>query len=268
LTIPHVGVWLIGVHGARSYRNRFSGVSGEQVQQQAAWPASIARVRGKRVAPREPACDRCRVPQPILRTARLLLVPLADRHLDLEVQLDSDPEVLRYLDRRARSRDEMAGSHARRMALTGQVEGLGFWMAFGSDGGKRGSAPPTTEGEGEFIGLMMLPPAHGPDQPDDPAVSDLGYRLIRRYWQQGLASEASRALLRHAFGTAGQNRVIAQTMAVNAASRGVMKAIGMRYVRTYFPSWDDPLPGSEEGEVEYEMTRGMWEALRAASPGT
>jgi RimJ/RimL family protein N-acetyltransferase len=62
--------------------------------------------------------------------------------------------------------------------------------------------------------------------------------------------------------------VIAQAMAVNAASRGVMTAIGMRYVRTYFPSWDDPLPGSEQGEVEYEMTRGMWEALRAASPGT
>jgi hypothetical protein len=80
----------------RSYRNRSSGVCGEQVQQRAAWPASIARVRGKRVASRESVCDRGRVPQPILRTACLLLVPLADRHLDLEVQLDSDPEVLRY----------------------------------------------------------------------------------------------------------------------------------------------------------------------------
>jgi RimJ/RimL family protein N-acetyltransferase len=203
----------------------------------------IARVRGKRVAPREPVCDCCRVPQPILRTARLLLVPLAGRHLDLEVQLDSDPEVLRYLDRRPRSPDEVAESHARRMALTGQVEGLGFWMAFGSDGGNRGSVPPATEGEGEFMGLMMLPPAHGPDQPDDPAVSDLGYRLLRRYWRQGLASEASRALLRYAFEDAGQDRVIAQTMAVNAASRGVMQAIGMRYVRTYFPPGRIRYPG-------------------------
>jgi RimJ/RimL family protein N-acetyltransferase len=219
-----------------------------------------------RVASRQPVCDRCRVPQPILWTARLLLVPLADRHLGLEVQLDSDPEVLRYLDGRARSRAEVVESHARRMALTGTVEGLGFWMAFGSDGGKRGSAAPATEGQGEFIGLMMLPPAHGPDQPDDPTVSDLGFRLVRRYWRQGLASEASRALLRHAFDAVRQKRVIAQTMAVNAGSRGVMKAIGMRYVRTYFPSWDNPLPGSKEGEVEYEMTSGMWEALRQASP--
>ena len=204
------------------------------------------------------------MPQPILRTDRLLLVPLADRHLELEVQLDSDPEVLRYIGGRARSRDEVVASHAQRMALAGKVDGLGYWMAFGSDGGVRGSTPPAGEDEGEFIGLMMLPPAHGPDQPDDPTVTDLGYRLVRRHWRKGLASEASRALLRHAFDTVGQSRVIAQTMAVNTGSRGVMEAIGMRYVRTYFPHWDDPLPGADLGEVEYEMTRGMWEARREA----
>jgi RimJ/RimL family protein N-acetyltransferase len=212
-----------------------------------------------RIAPATALCDRCWMPQPILRTARLLLVPLADRHLDLEVQLDSDPEVLRYIGGRARSRDEVIASHSQRTAATGKVDGLGHWMAFGSDGGRRGSTAPEHEDDGDFVGLMMLPPAHGPDQPDDPTVADLGYRLLRRCWRQGLASEASRVLLRHAFDTVGQTRVIAQTMAVNAGSRAVMEAVGMRYVRTYFPSWDDPLPGAELGEVEYEMTREMWE---------
>jgi RimJ/RimL family protein N-acetyltransferase len=105
----------------------------------------------------------------------------------------------------------------------------------------------------------MLPPANGPDQPDDPTVAELGYRLLRRHWRQGFASEASRVLLRHAFDTVGQRKVIAQTMAVNAGSRGVMSAVGMRHVRTYFPHWDEPLPGAEAGEVEYEITRAMWE---------
>ncbi len=198
--------------------------------------------------------------QPILRTARLLLVPLADRHLDLEVRLDSDAEVLRYISGRARSRDEVAASHARRMALADRVDGLGYWMAFGSGGGARGTTPPEREDEGEFVGLMMLPPAHGPDQPDDLTVCDLGYRLVRRYWRQGLASEASRTLVRHAFDSVGQSRVIAQTMAANAGSRGVMEAIGMRYVRTYFPPWEELLPDAGQGEVEYEMTREMWQA--------
>ena len=195
---------------------------------------------------------------PVLRTTRLLLVPLADRHVDLEAELDSDPEVLRYLYSRARSRDEVLVSHAQRMERAGLVDGLGYWMAFGSDGGARGSTAPATEDDGEFVGLMMLPPAHGPDQPDDPTVSDLGYRLLRRCWGKGLASEASRALLGHAFDTVGQRLVIAQTMAVNTGSRRVMEAIGMRYVRTFSTAWEDPLPGSELGEVEYEMTRTMW----------
>lgn len=176
------------------------------------------------------------MPQPILRTTRLLLVPLADRHLDLEVSLDADPEVMRYLGGRARTREEVIESHARRMAHASKVDGLGYWIAH------------EHEEDGEFVGLLMLPPAHGPDQPDDPTVADLGYRLVRRYWRKGLATEASLALLRHAFDTIGQSRVIAQTMTENRGSRGVMEAIGMRYVRTY----DD--------EVEYEMTREMWQA--------
>ena len=188
--------------------------------------------------------SRCQAP--VIHTDRLVLVPLDDRHLDLEVELDSDPEVLRYLSGRAHTRDEVVASHAQRMALARKVSGLGYWMAFGHDG--------------DFVGLMMLPPAHGPDQPDDPGVADLGYRLLRRYWRQGLATEASRALLRHAFATVGVRRVIAQTMAVNAASRGVMTAVGMSYVRTYFPEWEDPLPGSEEGEVEYELTLADWQS--------
>ena len=184
---------------------------------------------------------------PVIHTERLWLVPLADEHLDLEVELDADPEVLRFIAGRARTREEVARSHAERMALARKVPGLGFWIAF-------------TRAGGEFVGLMMLPPAHGPDQPDDPTVADLGYRLLRRWWRQGLATEASLALLSHGFETVGVRRVIAQTMAVNAASRGVMSAVGMTYVRTYYPDFDDPLPGTEQGEVEYEITMEAWRA--------
>jgi RimJ/RimL family protein N-acetyltransferase len=43
------------------------------------------------------------VSRPTLRTARIELVPLTDDHLELEVQLDSDPEVLPYLYDKART---------------------------------------------------------------------------------------------------------------------------------------------------------------------
>jgi RimJ/RimL family protein N-acetyltransferase len=204
--------------------------------------------------------------QPILHTRRLLLVPLADRHLDFEVELDSDAEVLRYITGRALSRDEVIESHKRRIALGGKVPGLGYWMAFGTEGASRETTAPRTEQEGRFVGLMMLPPAHGPDQPDDSGVADLGYRILRRYWRQGLATEASRTLVRHAFVTVGVQRVIAQTMAVNAASRGVMTSVGLTYVRTYFPDVAEPLAGAEEGDVEYELTPADWESRSGTPP--
>jgi len=40
----------------------------------------------------------------------------------------------------------------------------------------------------------------------------------------------------------------------------VMAAVGMSYVRTYFPQWEEPLAGAEEGEVEYELTAADWRA--------
>lgn len=196
--------------------------------------------------------------QPSLRTERLLLVPLGDRHLELEIRLDSDPKVLRYISGRAHTADEVRQRHDERMQLARKIDGLGYWIAYCTGGGVRGAAPPASEADGEFVGLMMLPPAHGPDQPDDPSVAELGYRLARRYWRQGLASEASRELLRHAFETVGVERVIAQTMAINAGSRGVMESVGMRFVRTFFTQWDEPAPGAEAGEVEYEITRTMY----------
>ena len=48
-------------------------------------------------------------------------------------------------------------------------------------------------------------------------------------------------------------RVFAQTMAVNLASRRVMEKSGLRFVRTFHLTWDDPIPGAEDGEVEYAL---------------
>jgi len=63
-------------------------------------------------------------------------------------------------------------------------------------------------------------------------------------------------------------RVIAQTMAVNAASRGVMASAGLSYVRTYFPDPAEPVPGADEGEVEYELTLADWQRqMRVSGSG-
>jgi RimJ/RimL family protein N-acetyltransferase len=188
------------------------------------------------------------VPQPTLRSERLALVPLADEHLEWEVELDGDAEVMRYLDGRAMTRAEAEAAHERRMASAEKVDGLGFWV------GLVGA---------EFVGWWILRPAHGPDQPDDPRVADLGYRLLRRHWGKGLASEGARELVRYGFEDVGLARIIAQTLAVNARSRAVMERIGLTYVRTFSSSMSASIEGVEQGEVEYETTPERWAGVSA-----
>jgi RimJ/RimL family protein N-acetyltransferase len=86
-----------------------------------------------------------------------------------------------------------------------------------------------------------------------------GYRLRRDAWGQGFASEGVSALAAKGFAHMRLARIVATTMAVNRASRRVLEKTGLTPVRTVYPHWRDPLPGSEFGEVEYEITRDEWE---------
>lgn len=202
--------------------------------------------------PRPPG-ENAAMPQATLRTERIQLVPLADEHFEYEVELDSDPQVMRYLgDGRARTREQVEQSHRRRLAAADQVPGLGFWVGFVG---------------GEFVGWWILQPPERDDQGPVQGQAELGYRLLRRHWRRGLASEGSRELLRHGFEDLRLTRVFAETMAVNDASRATMRSVGMTHARTFHQHWEDPLPGTELGEVEYAVTRAQWLDQRAAGTG-
>jgi RimJ/RimL family protein N-acetyltransferase len=67
-----------------------------------------------------------------------------------------------------------------------------------------------------------------------------------------------------AFRETDVQRIVANTMTVNAGSRRVMEKAGLRYLRTYHEHHDEPVDGAEHGEVEYALTRAEW---LAAAPG-
>jgi [ribosomal protein S5]-alanine N-acetyltransferase len=56
---------------------------------------------------------------------------------------------------------------------------------------------------------------------------ELTYELLPELWGRGLATEAARACLRHAFEEVGLRRVIAGADAPNAASLRVIEKLGM-----------------------------------------
>ena len=83
--------------------------------------------------------------------------------------------------------------------------------------------------------------------------AELGYRLWKSAWGKGYGTEGSRALINKGFTQLGVQRVFAQTMAVNVASRRVMEKAGLTLVRIFHQSWPDPIDGAEHGEVEYGL---------------
>jgi RimJ/RimL family protein N-acetyltransferase len=188
-------------------------------------------------------------PAPFLETDRLVLRRFTADDADLLVELDNDPEVMRYINGgKPVSREEIVTDYLPAfLSYYERFEGYGFWAA-------------SEKRTGRFVGWFHLRPG-----PDDPATEpELGYRLHRFAWGGGLATEGSRALIAKAFTDLGATRVHASTMAVNVGSRRVMEKAGLRYVRAFHGDWPVRIPGDEEGDVEYAIDRSDWEAGRTS----
>ena len=186
-----------------------------------------------------------------LETERLQLRRFTADDADLLVELDSDPAVMRFISGgRATARSEIESEMLPWwLAYYERYAGYGFWAAI-----ERAS--------GDFIGWFHLRPADD-ERPHEP---ELGYRLRASAWGKGYATEGSRALVERAFRDFGAERVTAETMAVNTASRRVMEKAGLRYVRAFHAEWPDRIEGDELGDVEYAITRAEW--TRGASQVT
>ncbi|MFI9157929.1 GNAT family N-acetyltransferase [Kitasatospora aureofaciens] len=182
-----------------------------------------------------------------LETARLLLRPFTASDTDHLHALDNDPEVMRFINGGApTSREAVETRILPRLLHDHACSGTrGFWAA----------EEKTT---GRFLGWFEFRPLD--DQ--SPAVVELGYRLNRVAWGRGYATEGSLALIDKGFTDLGVERVTANTMAVNTRSRRVMEKSGLSFLRNFTGDWPHPIPGSEHGEVEYELTRSTWQQRR------
>jgi len=176
-----------------------------------------------------------------LETDRLTLRQFTAEDVDNLFELNSDPEVMRYLTGgkptpRAEIRDRIIPFH---LGSYQRSDRFGTWAA---------EAGPT----GEFLGWFHFRPVQGKG-------IDLGYRLRKPAWNKGYATEGSRALIRKGFTDLGVQRVFAHTMTVNAASRRVLEKSGLVLVRTFRYEGADVIEGAEHGEVEYALSRTDWE---------
>ncbi len=60
---------------------------------------------------------------------------------------------------------------------------------------------------------------------------DLGYRLMRKYWGKGIASEAAKAALDYGFESLDLDRIIARAHKANIGSIRIMQKLKMSFVK-------------------------------------
>jgi len=188
----------------------------------------------------------------MLETSRLTLRQFTENDVDNLFNLNSGPEVMRYLTGgrptpREEIRDEILPFH---LGVYGRLDRLGTWAAESS-------------ATREFLGWFHFRP--GPDA--DITNIELGYRLVRPAWNRGYATEGSRALISRGFTELGVERVFAHTMTLNAASRHVLEKCGLTLVGTIPYEGPFEIEGAEQGQVEYALTRVEWEASQAPGRG-
>jgi RimJ/RimL family protein N-acetyltransferase len=188
-------------------------------------------------------------PEAFLETARMFFREFRVEDAALLFELDSDPEVMRFISKGqptplARIQNEIIPKF---LNYVRQSPPRGFWAAHLRD-------------HGEFIGWFHLRPGTLP-VPDTRACTELGYRLKRKVWGRGLATEGSRALLAKAFNEWGYEKVCAHAMADNLASRSVMEKAGLRF-ESEFQYEADMLHGWVEQDdrraVKYSITRAEY----------
>jgi ribosomal-protein-alanine N-acetyltransferase len=155
-------------------------------------------------------------PLVILETDRLILRRQTLADLDTLYAIYQDPDVVRYIP------DRSEGYEAVRAEVAWHVNGwpgrpeLGLWATVhkptGTYIGRCGLLPWTIEGRDEV---------------------EVAYLLAKAYWEQGLATEAARAIAHHAFTTLRLPRLISLIDPENTASAHVAIKMGMTFEREF-----------------------------------
>ena len=150
---------------------------------------------------------------PRLRTERLLLRPIAARDIEDIFEYASDPEVtkfVRFVTHKTR-RDTRAFLARMQQAYR---KGIPVWGI-------------ELQAENKMIGSIGFV-----DWLRDHRRAELGYVIHRKYWGQGITTEAVRAVVEFAFRKMDLNRIEAGTLPENVPSQRILEKVGFQYEGT------------------------------------
>jgi RimJ/RimL family protein N-acetyltransferase len=173
----------------------------------------------------------------VITTSRLLLRRWHEDDVAAFSAFNADPEVMRWIGDGSVRTVQQTKASIEAWERQWQRDGFGLFAlelrATGEVAGFTGLSIP------EFLPEVM------------PAV-EIGWRLGRRFWGQGLATEAARAALRFGLIDCGLERIVSIAQAGNDASERVMAKLGMHLERETVD------PGSRRRVRVHVITRAQY----------
>lgn len=162
-------------------------------------------------------------PGVVLETERLVLRHVTTADLDPLAALYADPDVRRQFPDGTRTYEQTRDELAWIINVYDGRYGYGLWATI-------------LEETGAFIGRCGLLPW----DIDGRTEVEVAYLLDKRHWGRGLATEAARAIVDHAFATPPVDRLICRTDPENTASRNVAVKLGMTTLWEDYADEDGP----------------------------
>jgi len=148
----------------------------------------------------------------ILQTPRLILRRFTEADAPLLLQLNSDPEVLKYIHEPALENEEHAKTILTTIILPQYKNNLGRWAVH-------------TKDNNEFIGWCGL------KHLIDTGEIDLGYRLMKQFWGKGFAYEAAKHTVEYGFNQLHLKTITGRAHIENTASLKILEKIGMQFIK-------------------------------------
>lgn len=154
----------------------------------------------------------------ILQSARLKIRKMDFSDVDDIFEMDSDPEVHRYIENcPVTSRDEIT-EVVKILNIQYKETGVGRWALERKD-------------SGEVIGWCGLKLIKSMNKHEN--FYELGYRLKRKHWKKGYTTEACRAIIDYGRNILNLERIYAIIDPENQASRNVLQKLGFVYIENF-----------------------------------
>lgn len=156
-----------------------------------------------------------------IETERLILREMRLTDLDGMFELDSDPVVHKYLGNKPVKTKKESRKIIESVLNQYKERGIGRWAAI-------------EKSSGEFIGWSGIRLNTEYNMNGFTRYYDVGYRLIKKYWGKGYATESGKAVVSYAFKNLKLPELYATTEIGNQASHKVLLKIGLHYVEDFY----------------------------------